>query len=116
VATDGGIFAFGDAGFHGSLGSVKLNQPITSVAATAGGGYWMIGGDGGIFTFGDAAFHGSLPGMASTSARTGKRIRATAGGAGYYILGDDGQVFSFGAAAPHGSIPGLVAADLVLAG
>ena len=27
VASDGGIFAFGDAGFYGSTGGIALNQP-----------------------------------------------------------------------------------------
>jgi hypothetical protein len=32
VATDGGIFAFGDAVFHGSTGDIALNQPIVGMA------------------------------------------------------------------------------------
>jgi hypothetical protein len=32
VASDGGIFAFGDAPFHGSTGGRKLNAPIVGVA------------------------------------------------------------------------------------
>ena len=28
LASDGGIFSFGDAGFHGSTGGINLNQPI----------------------------------------------------------------------------------------
>ena len=28
VASDGGVFAFGDARFHGSTGSLHLNAPI----------------------------------------------------------------------------------------
>jgi hypothetical protein len=36
VATDGGIFAFGDALFWGSTGNVRLNQPITGIAASPG--------------------------------------------------------------------------------
>ena len=28
VASDGGIFAFGDAGFFGSTGGIRLNRPI----------------------------------------------------------------------------------------
>ena len=64
VATDGGIFAFGDAGFHGSTGNIALNQPIVGMAATTtGNGYWLVASDGGIFTFGDAAFFGSTGGI-----------------------------------------------------
>ena len=60
VASDGGIFSFGDAGFHGSAGNVRLNQPIVGMAPTPdGGGYWLVASDGGIFSFGDAGFHGS---------------------------------------------------------
>jgi hypothetical protein len=33
VAADGGIFAFGDAGFFGSTGSLILNKPIVGMAS-----------------------------------------------------------------------------------
>ena len=53
---DGGIFAGGAAGFHGSTGGAALNQPIVGIAATPrGNGYWLVASDGGIFSFGDAA-------------------------------------------------------------
>ena len=32
VASDGGIFAFGDAGFFGSMGGKPLNKPIVGIA------------------------------------------------------------------------------------
>jgi L,D-peptidoglycan transpeptidase YkuD (ErfK/YbiS/YcfS/YnhG family) len=60
VASDGGVFSFGDAHFHGSTGAINLNQPIVGLAPTAtGGGYWLVASDGGVFSFGDAVFHGS---------------------------------------------------------
>ena len=60
VASDGGIFTFGDAPFFGSTGSLHLNKPVVAMAATPdGGGYWLVASDGGIFTFGDAQFYGS---------------------------------------------------------
>jgi hypothetical protein len=63
VASDGGIFAFGDAQFYGSMGGHPLNQPIVGMAATPnGGGYWEVASDGGIFAFGDALFSGSMGG------------------------------------------------------
>ena len=34
VASDGGIFSFGDARFAGSTGAIRLNQPIVAMAAT----------------------------------------------------------------------------------
>ncbi|HET7489985.1 MAG TPA: hypothetical protein VFJ85_18815 [Acidimicrobiales bacterium] len=33
VASDGGIFSFGDARFFGSTGAIHLNKPIVNVAA-----------------------------------------------------------------------------------
>jgi len=60
VASDGGIFAFGDAAFLRSTGSIALNKPIVGMAATPDGqGYWMVASDGGIFAFGNAAYYGS---------------------------------------------------------
>ena len=64
VASDGGIFAFGDAAFAGSMGGRPLNAPIVAFAATPDGkGYWEVASDGGIFAFGDAAFAGSMGGQ-----------------------------------------------------
>ena len=55
MASDGGIFSFGDAGFYGSTGGTPLNQPVTGMSAVPdGGGYWLVGADGGIFSFGTA--------------------------------------------------------------
>jgi hypothetical protein len=63
VASDGGIFAFGDAPFYGSTGAMRLNKPIVGMAPTPdGGGYWLVASDGGIFAFGDAPFDGSTGG------------------------------------------------------
>ncbi len=60
VASDGGIFSFGDAGFYGSEGGHPLNAPIVGMAgAPDGGGYWEVASDGGVFSFGDAGFYGS---------------------------------------------------------
>ena len=59
VASDGGIFDYGDAPFHGSAGSLVLNAPIVGMAPDfATGGYWLLGSDGGIFSY-DAAFFGA---------------------------------------------------------
>jgi phosphatidylinositol-3-phosphatase len=64
VASDGGVFTFGDAAFHGGTGLQHLNRPIVGMAATPDGqGYWLVASDGGVFTFGDAAFHGGTGGQ-----------------------------------------------------
>ena len=63
MASDGGIFAFGDAAFLGSTGATVLNRPIVGMTPTSDGhGYWLVASDGGIFAFGDAYFNGSLGG------------------------------------------------------
>ena len=36
VASDGGIFSFGDARFYGSTGGIHLNQPVVGMAADPG--------------------------------------------------------------------------------
>ena len=59
VASDGGIFAFGDAHFYGSMGGKPLDQPIVGMAPSPeGNGYWCVAADGGIFSF-DVPFFGS---------------------------------------------------------
>jgi hypothetical protein len=96
VASDGGMFSFGDARFFGSTGALHLNQPIVGMASTPSGrGYWLVASDGGMFNFGDAHFRGS-------SAASGKRVvgmASTRSGRGYWIASEDGRVFAFGDAA-----------------
>ena len=63
VASDGGVFAFGDAQFYGSTGNIHLNSPIVGITPTADAkGYWLTAADGGVFAFGDANFYGSTGG------------------------------------------------------
>ena len=63
VASDGGVFSFGDAGYYGSTGAMTLNKPIVGMAASQDGlGYWLVASDGGIFSFGDATYYGSAAG------------------------------------------------------
>jgi hypothetical protein len=61
VDSHGGVFAFGDATFFGSTGSLRLAKPIVGILATStGNGYWLMGADGRLFPFGDAAQLGSI--------------------------------------------------------
>jgi sugar lactone lactonase YvrE len=102
VATDGGIFAFGDAAFLGSTGAVKLNQPIVATAATpTGKGYWLAARDGGIFAFGEAGFYGSTGGVKLNQPIVGMAASPT--GRGYWLVATDGGIFTFGDAAFYGS-------------
>ena len=114
VASDGGVFSFGAAKFHGSLGGVTLARPIVAAVATPDGhGYWLVASDGGVFSFGDAAFHGSLGGV--TLARPIVAAVATPDGHGYWLVASDGGVFSFGDAAFHGSLGGMTLARPIVA-
>jgi hypothetical protein len=107
AATDGGIFAFGDAGFYGSTGAIHLNQPIVGMAATPdGGGYWLVASDGGIFAFGDAAFYGSTGAIHLNKPIVG--MTPTKDGKGYWLVASDGGIFAFGDAVFHGSTGNLV--------
>jgi hypothetical protein len=102
VATDGGIFAFGNAGFHGSTGAMRLNQPIVGMAHTPSAqGYWLVASDGGIFTFGDAVFHGSTGNIRLNQPIVG--MAPTPSGNGYWLVASDGGIFSFGDAVFRGS-------------
>ena len=105
AATDGGVFSFGDAPFHGSMGGQHLNAPIVAIAASPdGGGYWLVASDGGVFAFGDAGYFGSMGGRPLNKPIVG--IVASADGQGYWLVASDGGVFSFGDAQFHGSMGG----------
>jgi hypothetical protein len=102
VASDGGVFSFGDAAFYGSTGGLVLNKPIVGMAATPDGkGYWLVASDGGVFSFGDAAFYGSTGAIALNKPVVG--MAPTADGGGYWLVASDGGIFAFGDAAFYGS-------------
>ena len=102
VASDGGIFSFGDAQFYGSTGGIHLNQPVVGMAATAdGNGYWLVATDGGIFTYGDAQFWGSAGSIHLSEPIVA--MTPTHDGNGYWLVGQDAGVFTYGDAAFSGS-------------
>jgi Glycosyl hydrolases family 43 len=102
VASDGGIFVFGNEQFCGSTGGVALNSPIVGMARTkSAGGYWLVASDGGIFAFGDAAFYGSTGAIHLNQPIMG--MASTPSGHGYWFVARDGGIFSFGDARFHGS-------------
>ena len=106
ASSDGGVFALGNAAFHGSAGAIRLNRPIVGIAATpTGNGYWLAASDGGIFSFGDARFHGSTGALRLNQPIVG--IAATPTGNGYWLAASDGGIFSFGDARFHGSTGAL---------
>ncbi|HXQ44911.1 MAG TPA: IPT/TIG domain-containing protein [Acidimicrobiales bacterium] len=105
VASDGGVFTFGGAAFHGSMGGRHLNAPVVGMATTAdGGGYWLVSADGGVFAFGDAGFYGSAGALRLVRPVVG--MAATADGRGYWLVASDGGVFAYGDARFQGSMGG----------
>jgi hypothetical protein len=107
VASDGGIFSYGNAQFWGSTGAIALNRPIVGMAPTPDhGGYWLVASDGGVFSFGDAAYYGSTGALRLNSPVVG--MAATPDGHGYWLVASDGGIFSFGDAAFYGSTGALV--------
>jgi hypothetical protein len=63
VASDGGVFSFGDAGYYGSMGGRPLDMPVVGITPTPDGrGYWEVASDGGVFSFGDGGYYGSMGG------------------------------------------------------
>ena len=105
VATDGGVFAFGSAGFFGSMGGTPLNRPVVGMADTPDGrGYWLVASDGGIFAFGDAGFYGSMGGTPLNRPVVG--MAASRDGRGYWLVASDGGIFAFGDAGFYGSMGG----------
>jgi hypothetical protein len=105
VASNGAVFSYGGASFHGSMGGQTLNAPIVGTASTAGdGGYWLVGSDGGIFAFGNAQFYGSMGGKPLNKPIVG--MTATPTGQGYWEVASDGGIFAFGNAQFYGSMGG----------
>jgi hypothetical protein len=101
VASDGGVFAFGDAHFAGSCPGIGgcSGSAVAVMPDASGNGYWLVTSTGNIYTFGDAPYFGA-PGHGTVTSAV-----ATPDGLGYWILLADGQVFPYGDAASAGSPP-----------
>ncbi|MGD0749175.1 MAG: PQQ-binding-like beta-propeller repeat protein [Acidimicrobiales bacterium] len=111
VASDGGIFAFGQD-FCGSTGSLTLNKPVVGMAAVPGqSGYWLVASDGGIFDYGSAGFYGSTGSLQLNAPVEG--MAATPDGKGYWLVASDGGIFSYGDAGFYGSAASVPGQDIV---
>ena len=96
VASDGGVFAYGDAGFYGSIPGIPLHPagsgfPHSLDAAIVGmvptydnAGYFMVASDGGVFSFGDAKFEGSCPGIGGCEGAA-VAVMPDSSGNGYWV-------------------------------
>jgi hypothetical protein len=61
VASDGGVFAFGDARFAGSCPGIGgcAGSAVAVMPDATGNGYWLVTSSGNVYTFGDAAGYGA---------------------------------------------------------
>jgi hypothetical protein len=116
VASDGGVFAFGDAQFAGSCPGIGgcSGAAVAVMPDASGHGYWLVTATGNIYTFGDAPYFGA-PGQGTVTSAV-----ATPDGLGYWVLLADGQVLPYGDAEGDGSPPagdfgGLDAASAIFA-
>jgi len=101
VASDGGVFAFGDAQFEGScpgIGGCAGNAVAVMPDAT-GRGYWLVTDIGAVYAFGDATYDGA-PGNTGNPVVSAVR---TPDGGGYWILDSAGTVHGYGDAANLGN-------------
>jgi hypothetical protein len=94
-AADGGIFAFGTAGYVGPV--QNQGNDIAGMAATPSGyGYWMADDDGDVFAAGDARIYGSRASSLDDVAAFAARPQ----GDGYWMATRTGAVENYGAAPP----------------
>ena len=102
VASDGGVFAFGDAHFAGSCPGIGgcSGGAVAVMPDASGNGYSVITQTGHVYAFGDAPYLGA-PGPQSSPITSAV---ATPSGHGYWILDGDGQVFAYGDAAYLGNV------------
>jgi hypothetical protein len=103
VASDGGVFTFGDAKFAGSCPGIGgcSGAAVSVVPDASGNGYWLVTATGHVYAFGDATNYGA-PGPQSVAVTSAVR---TADGKGYWILFANGVVSTFGDATNLGGPP-----------
>ena len=86
------------AKFLGSMGAVKLNQPIVGMAATPDGkGYWLVAARRRHLRLRHRA-RSSAPRARSASTSPIVGMAAANDGKGYWLVASDGGVFAFGSA------------------
>jgi hypothetical protein len=118
VASDGGVFAFGDARFEGSCPGIGgcSGAAVAVVPDASGDGYWLVTATGNVYTFGNAIDYGS-PGSQGSVVTSAVRFPS---GDGYWILFANGTVTAFGSdpvtfGSPVGSVGGADPATAIFA-
>jgi hypothetical protein len=106
VASDGGMFSFGGAIYHGSIPGLgihpagsglphSLAKPIVGMSASPNGeGYLMVASDCGVFAFGNAPLEGSCPALPKhTCGAPVVSVLSDASGGGYWVVTSVGTVY-----------------------
>ena len=102
MASDGGIFSYGDATFYGSTGAIHLNKPIVGMAATPDGERLLAGRlRRRHLQLRRRAFYGSTGAIHLNKPIVG--MATTTDGSGYWLVASDGGIFSYGDAGFYGS-------------
>jgi len=106
VASDGGVFTFGDAKFEGSCPGIGgcSGAAVAVMPDASGNGYWLVTATGHVYAFGDAPSYGT-PGPQSVPVTSAVR---TVDGGGYWILFANGVVDAYGDALNLGGPTGSV--------
>ncbi len=101
LASDGGVFAIGDAHYAGSCPEIGgcAGQAVAVLPDAGGLGYWLVTTTGAVYAFGGAPYDG---GASGTSSPITSAVRTPDGG-GYYLLAADGTVYPFGDAVDFGT-------------
>ena len=105
VASDGGIFSFGDAFFHGSMGGKPFNKPSSAWPPPPTGSGRLVASDG-ESQFRRRPIYGSAGGTPLNKPAVG--VAATPDDHGYWIGASDGGIFNYGDANFYGSEGGIV--------
>ena len=104
VASDGGVFAFGDAKFEGSCPGIGgcSGAAVAVMPDASGNGYWLVTRTGNVYAFGDASNYGG-PGPQTVPVTSAVR---TPDGGGYWILFGNGAIADYGDAGNYGQAAG----------
>lgn len=100
----GGVFAYGDALFKGSITHLHLRTPVVALALAPGGnGYYLVTRRGNVFNFGGGRFYGSLAARRTAPIAS---FALTPDGHGYWLVTTTGAVYAFGDAHFYGAPAG----------
>jgi hypothetical protein len=104
VASDGGIFTFGNAPFEGSAAGQIFGKVVAMATTPTGDGYYLFLAGGAVAHEGDAT-----AGLGGASGLNSPIVfgQATSTGKGYWLFAADGGVFVYGDAPFEGSLGGI---------